>query len=102
MPDVIFFGWGRNAKRQALSDQHVLLLHYQYLHVFWLFRITLPRGYSLATLGEHGWATRSLTAQEIAHGGYDGLTVHWWWRWGLLIGLACVALIGLASSLAGS
>jgi hypothetical protein len=99
---MIFFGWGRNAKRADLSPQHVLLLHYGYFHVFWLFRVSVPRGYSLATLGEHGWATRRLEAHEVAQGGYGDLTLHWWWRWGLLIGLAAIVVLSLASSLAGS
>ncbi|AEI13489.1 hypothetical protein [Cellulomonas gilvus] len=100
---MIFFGWGRNSKTHELSPHHVLVLTYAYFHVFWLFRITVPQGYGLATLSEYGWATRPMTPLEVDNGGYkELLSVSWWWRWGLLVGLAGVVLLVIASSLTGS
>lgn len=100
MRPLLFFGWSRNSKTQQLSPQHALVLQYGYFHLFWLFRITVPRGYSLATLSEYGWATRPLDAQEPAViGAAEQLQIHWWWRWGLLIAAALIVLLVVMTSL---
>jgi len=96
---MIFFGWGRKAKSQHISPEQALVLAYTYVHIFWLFRITVPREYSLATLTPSGWAQRPLTADEATDARGE-LSIHWWWKWGLaIIGVPLSALFVLALAL---
>lgn len=97
---MIFFGWGRKAKTHQLSPHQALVLGYSYFHLFWLFRITVPQGYSLATLTEAGWAQQPLSPEDSVRAAGD-LSIHWWWRWGLLIaigGIIATIIISLAVS----
>lgn len=93
---MIFFGWGRKAKSQHISPEQALVLAYTYFHFFWLFRITVPGDYSIATLTPAGWANRPLTVDEAA-GARGDLSIHWWWRWGLaILGVPLLAIFILA------
>jgi len=96
---VIFFGWGRRNTSRQVSPTQALVLSYGYVHVFWLFRVSFGLRYALATATEQGWATRPMSPEEVAHTGADReLTLGWWWRWGLLVGVgALVVLITMAS-----
>ncbi|GII97724.1 hypothetical protein CLV28_2084 [Sediminihabitans luteus] len=92
---MIFFGWGRNALTAQVNDTQAVVLRYWYVHVFWLFRLSFPSGYGLATLTENGWATRDMEPHEKALAQREKhVRIHWWWRWGLLIGLAALVLFG--------
>ena len=97
---MIFFGWGRNNKTQQVSDEQALVLGYSYFHLFWLFRISFGLQYSLATLTDVGWATRPLSREEAtARGAQAALSLHWWWRFGLLVGIAAIVVIATLGSL---
>jgi len=97
---MIIFGWGRSGKTQQVSPTQALVLGFAYFHIFWLFRVSFGLKYSLATLTEAGWAARALSPAEAMSGGATTtLTLHWWWRFGLLITLATIVAIGLLSSL---
>jgi hypothetical protein len=51
-------------------------------------------------LTEAGWAARSQSpAGAMSGGATTTLTPHWWWRFGLLITIATIVVIGLLSSL---
>lgn len=88
---MIFFGWGRRSKSQQIDGGRALVLSWSYFHLFWLFRVSFGLRYGLATATPEGWAHRDLTAEEAAALDAPGaLTLHWWWRWGLLIGIAAL------------
>lgn len=97
---MIFFGWGGRSMTRELDPGHVLVLAYGYFHLFWLFRISWPTGYALATATEAGWATRPLSADEAASlDASSQLSLHWWWRWGLLVVLVGLAVMIMTSML---
>ena len=98
---IIFFGWGRKSLRQQLAPDQVLVLQYRYFHLFWVFRVAWGLRYSLATLSpQYGWAVRPLTESEIAYRDPSTLLdLHWWWRWGLLVGLVLVLVVTMVASL---
>jgi hypothetical protein len=101
--DVIFFGWGRKNVSRQVSPTQALVLSYGYFHLFWLFRVAFGFRYALASATEQGWATRPLSAEEVAETGADReVTVGWWWRWGLLIGLGALAAVIAVSVLTSS
>jgi hypothetical protein len=90
---VIFFGWGRKNVSRQVSPSQALVLNYGYFHFFWLFQVAFGYRYALATATDQGWATRPLSAEEVAASGADReVTVAWWWRWGLFVGLGALAL----------
>jgi hypothetical protein len=96
----IFFGGGTRSARRQLTPEQVLVLEWRYVQLFWVFQIGWGARYSLATLSPYGWAVRPLTESEMAH--LDPTTlldVHWWWRWGLVIGLAAVLVVLLLVNL---
>lgn len=100
---MIFFGWGRASKNVALSPEHAVALVYGYFHVFWLFRVSWPKEYVLATATPQGWASRPLSREEVERGGFaQHLQLHWWWRWGLLVGLGALLVILVASGIGAS
>lgn len=91
---LIIFGWGQRSRTQQLSTEQALMLTYGYFHIFWLFQVAFRFRYSLATFTESGWATRELSDTEATTGGAQQmLSLGWWWRWGLLVGLGAAALI---------
>lgn len=97
---ILFFGWGRNAKRHQLSPQQVLLLRYTYVHVLWAFRISVPQGYAVASLTPQGWATQPVSNDEARYYGFtERLTLHWWWRWGLVVPVALLAIMMATSAI---
>jgi hypothetical protein len=92
---MIFFGWGRKSRSAQLDGQTVLLRTWGYFHLFWLLRVSWGQGYSLATATQEGWATRALSDSEVAtlsEESKQAVTPNWWWRFGLFIGLAALAL----------
>lgn len=99
---MIFWGWGRQSKTAQIDGGRALVLNYTYLHLFWLLRVTWGLKYSLATATADGWAVRPLTdAEAVELDASRRVSVHWWWRWGLVIGLASIAVsITLGSLLA--
>jgi len=97
---MFIFGWGRSSKTHQISPSQAFVLGFTYFHIFWLFRVSFSLKYSLATLTESGWATRALSpAEAMSSGATTTLTLHWWWRFGLLIALATIVVISLLSSL---
>ena len=97
---MIFFGWGRRSTSRQVSPTQALVLSYGYVHVFWLFRASFGLRYALATATEQGWATRPMSPEEVAHTGADrALTIGWWWRWGLLVGVAGVVVLVTTAAL---
>ena len=99
---MIFFGWGRKSRNEQISPTQALVLSFGYFHLFWLFRVSFGLRYALATLTEQGWATRPLSDEEAAAlDAPSRLTLHWWWRWGLLVLVGGVVTLVVATSLAG-
>ncbi|WP_066582573.1 hypothetical protein [Cellulomonas timonensis] len=97
---MIFFGWGRKNKTQQIDARQALILSFNYFHLFWLFRVAFGLNYSVATLTDDGWATRRLSPAEVEAGGAaTALTLHWWWRFGLLIGIAAIVVIATLASI---
>jgi hypothetical protein len=94
---MIFFGWGTSSTTKRLSDTQVLALRYSYFHLFWLFRITVPRGYTVATATDAGWLQRPLEPSELAQAA-DDLRIAWWWRWGLLVVVALLIVLVVVSA----
>ncbi|GIG41752.1 hypothetical protein [Cellulomonas phragmiteti] len=83
---MIFFGWGRRPKTADLDPGRTLVRLWAYFHLFWLFRISWPKGYLLATATEAGWAQQPIPDEDGRALDPDGRTdVHWWWRFGLLL-----------------
>ncbi|KSW20983.1 MULTISPECIES: hypothetical protein [Cellulomonas] len=94
---MIFFGWGRRGKTAELDPGRVLVRAWAYFHLFWLFRISWPKGYTLATATPDGWAQRAISDEEGRALDPNGATdVNVWWRFGLLlplIGIVCSVVI---------
>ncbi|HEY0187859.1 MAG TPA: hypothetical protein VGC67_10255 [Cellulomonas sp.] len=81
---------------RQVSETEALVLSYGYVHLFWLFQFAYGRRYAVSTLTEQGWATRPMSREEAAASGADKIvTVPWWLRWGLLVGLGCLVLASL-------
>lgn len=100
---MIFFGWGRRNQTQQVGPQQALVLSYGYFHVFWLFRVAYGLRYAVATATDQGWATRPLSPEEVAATGADrAITLHWWWRCGLLIALGALAFVIVLSVVVSS
>ncbi len=90
---MIFFGWGRKNVTRQVSPEQALILSYGYFHLFWLFRISYGFRYAVATATEAGWATRPMSIEEARATGADqAVTISWWWRWGLLVGLGVLVV----------
>ena len=97
---MIIFGWGRGSRVHQIGPAQALVLGFSYFHIFWLFRISFGFKYALATQTEEGWATRALSPAETTS--YDAptrVTLHWWWRYGLLITIATIVVLGVLASL---
>ncbi|MBO1752842.1 hypothetical protein J4G33_13595 [Actinotalea sp. BY-33] len=100
---MIFFGWGRKSKSAQVSAEQALALTYSYVHIFWLFQLAFKQRYSVATWTEAGWATRELSDQEAMAGGAPStVTLHWWWRFGLVLAIAFLVVALTFAGLAGS
>ena len=51
-------------------------------------------------LTDAGWATRPLSREEATAGGAQAaLSLHWWWRFGLLVGIAAIVVIAMLGSI---
>lgn len=94
---MIFFGWGRRARTAELEPGRALVRVWSHFHLFWLFRISWPKGYQLATATEAGWAQQPISDEEGRALDPEGRTTpHLWWRFGLvlpLIGIICSIVI---------
>lgn len=97
---MIFYGWGKNSKTLDTGPSEALVLVYQYMHIFWLFRVSFGHKYSLATLTDTGWMTAPLTRADVKlTGAKSALQLHWWWRFGLFVPLGLIAVLAIAGSL---
>lgn len=97
---MIFFGWGRRSTTAELDPGRALVRAWSYFHLFWLFRISWPKGYTLATATEAGWAQQPISAEEGARLDPEGRTnLHWWWRFGLLLPVTLLVVSLVISSL---
>jgi len=97
---MIIFGWGRSSKTRQLGPDQAIVLNFSYFHIFWLFRVSFNLKYSIATRTEAGWALRALSpAEATSIDAASALTLHWWWRFGLVITVATTTVIAILGSL---
>ncbi|QCB92239.1 hypothetical protein [Cellulomonas shaoxiangyii] len=83
---MIFFGWGKRSTTAQLDAGRALVRVWGYFHLFWLFRLSWPKGYLLATATEAGWAQQPVSDAEGASLDPEGRTnLNPWWRFGLLL-----------------
>ena len=95
---MIFFGWGKRSKVHEIEPGRALVRTFGYVHLFWLFRVSWPAGASLATATDAGWAQAPVTAADAAALDPEGrATIHWWWRWGLLVAVGILVLLVVVS-----
>lgn len=94
---MIFFGWGTKTKQWKIGDK-VLVLSYQYFHLFFFF--TGTAGYTWQLLGDKRSEDKELTKEEL-----EELKVHlmyehtfeptWWEKYSLLLLIGFFVLISL-------
>lgn len=90
---MIFFGWGRRSTTTELDPGRVLVRVWAHFHLFWLFRISWPRGYQLATATPAGWAQQAISDEEGRSLDPTGATdLHLWWRFGLLLPVVMIVI----------
>jgi len=97
---VIIFGFGRRSREHVIDDAQRILLSYRYVHILWLFSIAFGSRYSLATLTDAGWATKSISEDEAAAlAGGRAPQPAFWAQWSLTIALGVVAMIVLIAAI---
>ncbi len=83
---------------RQISDVQAVILAYRYFHLFFLFTVVYRSSFMLATMTEHGIASRDMSrveAEALLSGAplQPGL----WRRFSLLAGIVAVLLIALGS-----
>ena len=91
---MFFFGWGKRSKERRVSDKKSVILVYSYFDVFFVFSLAFSYHYQVATLRKEGWHVKDIPKEEATKllGGEEFIP-HWWWRFGLLIFIACAFIL---------
>ncbi len=93
---MLFFGWGKRSVKRQIDAANVLLCTYGYFSIMFLFMVTFSYQYRLAVFSNGAWTYRELTKEEaMSLNGGTELKPHWWWQFGLLIGLVAIIILGL-------